>query len=247
MKVCEMKARKEIIGDCTLYNGNCIDILPRIERIDCVVTDPPYGDGAGVGYGLYDKQIAGNEDPLLNCEALRYIYHCLRKNGTVYNFTNATHQDFLRQYVNKYSRLQFKRNVIWDKNGMKLGGAFRPQYEVIMVLEKGKPVYHRKDFADVQRFSTVQHTPDSHPHEKPLGLVKGLIAHSSQVGETILDPFMGSGSTGVAAAQMGRKFVGIELDPGYFDMACRRIESALKQGDIFGADYAQLRQDEMTL
>ncbi|MBM3618828.1 MAG: site-specific DNA-methyltransferase [Alphaproteobacteria bacterium] len=242
-----MKARKEVIGSCTLYHGDCLDILPRIESVDSVITDPPYGDGTGVGYGLYDKEIAGNDDPLLNCHALRLLYHCLRKNGTIYNFTNWKHQDFLRSYAARYTRLNFKRTVIWDKKGMKLGSDFRPQHEIILVLEKGKPVYRRKDFADVQTFATVQHTADTHPHEKPLGLMKGLIAHSSQAGETILDPFMGSGSTGVAAAMMGRKFIGIELDEKYFDLACRRIEAAHKQGDFFGGNETPLEQVKMEL
>lgn len=228
-----MKARKEIIGDCILYHGDCLDILPRIERVDCILTDPPYGDGAGVGYGQYDKEILGNDDPLLNAQMLRYAYHCLRKNGTIYNFTNWKHQDFIRAYVDRYSRLKLKHSVVWDKKGMKLGAAFRPQHEIIMVLEKGKPTYQRKDFADVQTFPTVNHTAATHPHEKPLGLLKGMLAHSTQHGDTVLDPFMGSGSTGVACAMMGRKFIGIELDDTYFDMACRRIEEAYKQGDIF--------------
>lgn len=240
-----MKVKKEIIGDCTLYLGDCIEQLPHIERVDCVITDPPYGDGANTVYGQYDKAILGNDDPLLNCTMLGKVYHCLRKNATVYNFTNQKHQDFLRTYVGRYSRLQMRHTVVWDKNGMKLGGAFRPAHEIILVLEKGKPHYHRKDFSDVQRYSIAQHSADSHPHEKPLPLLKGLLAHSTQPGETVLDPFMGSGSTGVACALMGRKFIGIELDSRYFDMACRRIENAYRQSDLFGGIEEELKQEEM--
>ena len=228
-----MKARKEKIGDCTLYLGDCLDVLPKVERVDCVITDPPYGDGAGTGYGTLKKEILGNDDPLLNAQMLRAAYSCLRKNGTIYNFTNWKHQDFLRFYVERYTRLKMKHSVVWDKKGMKLGAAFRPQYEVILVLEKGKPHYQRKDFADVQCFSTIAHTASTHPHEKPIELLKGLLYHSSLPGETILDPFMGSGSTGVACARMGRKFIGIELDEKYFDMACQRIEGAYSQKDMF--------------
>jgi DNA modification methylase len=239
-----MKARKEVIGDCTLYQGDCIELLPRIERVDCVVTDPPYGDGPDADYGTYDKTIAGNDDPLLNCAMLRIVYHCLRKNATVYNFTNWRHQDFLRAYVARYSKLQMRHSIVWEK-GMKMGGAFRPAHEIIMVLEKGKPAYRRKDYADVQRYSIPLHTAETHPHEKPLPLLKGMLAHSTNPGDTVLDPFMGSGSTGVACALMGRKFIGIELDATYFDMACRRIENAYRQGDLFGAAEPELKQEGM--
>lgn len=242
-----MKTRKEVIGDAVLYLGNCLEALPRIEQVDCVLTDPPYGDGANTVYGQHDKMIQGNDDPVLNCQMLREVYHCLRKNGIVWNFSNWKHQDFLRSYIARYSRLKLKHTVIWDKNGMKLGGAFRPQYEVVLVLEKGKPAFHRKDYADVQRFSTVNHTASSHPHEKPLPLLKGMLAHSTQAGDTVLDPFMGSGSTGVACALMGRKFIGIELEQRYFDMACKRIEDAYKQGDIFTGNEAPMEQVKLEL
>jgi DNA modification methylase len=241
-----MKTRKEVVGDCTLYLSDCLTVLPKLEKIDCIITDPPYGDGKNTVYGLYDKQIAGNDDPLLNCAMLREAYHCLRKNGTIYNFTNWKHEDFLRAYIAKYSRLKMRHSIVWDKNGIKLGGAFRPAHERVLVFEKGKPGYRRKDYGDVQRFSCVQHSVSSHPHEKPLPLLKGMLAHSTNIGDTVLDPFMGSGSTGVACAQMGRKFVGIELDEAYFDMACRRIEVAYRQGDLL-CPTPSLTQDKMEI
>lgn len=130
---------------------------------------------------------------------------------------------------------------------MKMGSDFRTAHERILVLEKGKPGYRRKDYADVQRYAMPQHTADTHPHEKPLPLLRGMLAHSTNPGDTVLDPFMGSGSTGVACALMGRKFIGIELDTTYFDMACRRIEQAYRQGDLFGGVEEGLKQDSMEL
>lgn len=241
-----MKTRTEIIGDCTLHLGDCISVLPRIERVDCVLTDPPYGDGADAVYGQFEKAIAGNEDPLLNCTMLRLAYHCLRKNGTIYNFTTWKHEDFLRAFADRYTGLKVRHSVVWDK-GMKMGADFRVAHERILVLEKGKPGYKRKDFADVQRHSMPQHSIETHPHEKPLALLKGMLAHSTAPGDTVLDPFMGSGSTGVACALMGRKFVGIELDERYFDMACARIEQAYRQGDLFGGVEEPLKQVGMEL
>lgn len=241
-----MKARKEVIGNCVLYHGDCIELLPHIERVDCMLTDPPYGDGGDAVYGQYDKAIAGNDDPLLNCTMLRVAYHCLRKNATIYNFTTWKHEDFIRGYVGRYTNLRLRHSLVWDK-GMKMGADFRVAHERIMVLEKGKPRYHRKDFADVQRHAMPQHSADTHPHEKPLPLLKGMLAHSTNPGETVLDPFMGSGSTGVACAQMGRKFIGIELDEKFFDMACHRIEQAYRQSDLFGDAEGALKQTLMEL
>ena len=74
---------------------------------------------------------------------------------------------------------------------------------------------------------------DGHPTQKPVGLLKHWVVDFSDEGELILDPFMGSGTTGVAAVQMGRAFVGIEQNPRYFEIACKRIEDAQRQGSLF--------------
>ena len=92
------------------------------------------------------------------------------------------------------------------------GWAFRHQYELILVLEKGKPKYNLKNFSDVQSASHINHNKLNHPHEKPLDLLKKMIVHSSGEGDIVLDPFAGSGSTCKACEELGRKWVGIELD-----------------------------------
>jgi DNA modification methylase len=76
-------------------------------------------------------------------------------------------------------------------------------------------------------------TRGDHPTQKPIGVMKWAIGHLPEPSSTILDPFMGSGTTGAAAVQMGKKFIGIEREPKYFDIACKRIEDAQKQGDLF--------------
>lgn len=225
--------KQEIIGDCRLILGDCMEVLAKLEKVDAVITDPPYGDGAKAVYGLHDKAIAGNDDPLLNCRMLGAVYHCLRKNGSIYNFTNHKHVDFLKHYARQYTRLRWRHTLVWAKHGMGMGGAFRPAHELVAVLEKGKPFYRRKDFGDVQHFPIIQHDAGTHPHEKPLGLIKGMVQHSTCEGMLVLDPFMGSGTTAVACAHMGRRFVGIELDERYFEMACKRVEAAYRQPDLF--------------
>lgn len=84
-----------------------------------------------------------------------------------------------------------------------------------------------------------------HPNEKPLELIRGLVDTHSNIGDIILDPFMGSGTTGVAAVNLGRKFIGIEIEEKYFDIACRRISEALRQPDMFIEKPKPLKQEAM--
>ena len=88
-------------------------------------------------------------------------------------------------------------------------------------------------YTDVWAFPTVSSYPGKHPCEKPLAMMEHIIAASSRPGDVVLDPFMGSGTTGVACVKLGRKFIGIELDPGYFDIAVKRIKAAYADGGLF--------------
>ncbi len=104
-----------------------------------------------------------------------------------------------------------------------MGWAFRHQYELILVLEKGNPKYNLTDFSDVQNSTHINHNKDNHPHEKPIDLLEKLIEHSSKKGDLILDPFCGSGSTCIACSKMGRNFIGIELDDKWVKLAEKRL------------------------
>lgn len=84
-----------------------------------------------------------------------------------------------------------------------------------------------------------------HPNEKPLRLMEQIVATHSQPGDVVLDPFMGSGTTGVAAIKLGRRFIGIELDPAHFETACRRFEEAYKQPRLFAEPAPKIEQLSM--
>lgn len=90
-----------------------------------------------------------------------------------------------------------------------------------------------KSTPNIISMSAPQGAIREHPNEKPLGLVRKFVVLHTEAGDTVLDPFMGSGTTGVVCAQMGRRFIGIELDEGYFDIACKRIKEAYAQPDMF--------------
>ncbi|MCK4997122.1 site-specific DNA-methyltransferase [Candidatus Pacearchaeota archaeon] len=178
--------------------------------IDLIVTDPPYGDN--VGYGWNNKTIINNENPLINCTALVEMYRVLKLNSSLYLFTNWKHYPFLTEFISRYTKFKIRHLVVWEKHNFGLGWAFRHQYELILVLEKGKPKYNLKNFSDVQTASHINHNKSNHPHQKPVDLLMKMIEHSSKVGDLVLDPFAGSGSTGKACEKLDRKWIGIELD-----------------------------------
>lgn len=136
----------------------------------------------------------------------------------------------------------FKQMVVWDKGPMGMGWHYRRSYETVLVGEKrgGKCKWYdetnkieniiRNQWAS---FRKIIPSKEQHPTQKPIGLSSWFIQLHSQEGEIVLDPFMGSGTTGISCVDLKRKFIGIELDPQFFDMACQRIEKAQRQILLF--------------
>jgi DNA modification methylase len=192
--------------------GDCLEVMRTFPNnsIDLIVTDPPYGDN--VAYGFNNKTIRNNENPLINCNALVEMYRVLKKNSSLYLFTNWKHYPFLTEFIVRYTNFKIRHLVVWKKHNFGLGWAFRHQYELILVLEKGKPKYNLTNFSDVQTAKPIIHNKVNHPHQKPLDLLMKIIEHSSKKGDVVLDPFAGSGSTCKACEGLGRRWIGIELD-----------------------------------
>ena len=130
--------------------------------------------------------------------------------------------------------LQFFHSVIWDKKNPGLGWRYRRQHEMVMVAHRTGGTLRWQDDARAVRNIYSQMPPRDrvHPNEKPVEMVAHFLENHTYPGDTVLDPFMGSGTTGVAAMRMGRKFIGVELDPAHFETACQRIRSA-QEGDMF--------------
>lgn len=210
------------IGDCTLYHGDCRQILPTLAGVDAVVSDPPYGIG-------YEKGAGGKGQP------------ALRNLGTIAGddapFDPADLLGFRHVILwgaNHYAqRLPHGRWLAWDK----LAGM--PAYDSFSDVEfawrngRGKDVIFSHLWKGICQASEKGGKQRWHPTQKPIALMAWCLRQLPADAQTILDPYMGSGTTGIACARMGRKFVGIEIDRGYFDIACKRINEAYRQADFF--------------
>lgn len=236
--------RVEIIGDATLYLGECRDILPNLSDISVVVTDPPYlvtsggfGEPEG-GFGGWIKDSYDNKGKIVACDLdwtdwLPLIPSTLRDVAHVYIFSNDRNLSVARGAA-EAAGLKFHRLLIWDKRAALPNRWYQQTCEFVLFMRQGK-ARMINDPSSKSLQSIFQRDESSHPTEKPVALCALYIKNSSDTGDTVLDPFMGSGTTGVAAIRSGRKFIGCEIDPKYFDIACHRIESALVQADMFSS------------
>lgn len=212
-----METNRIVKSDCIKFMRN----MPN-NCIDLIITDPPYGDN--IAYGFTNKTIKNNQNPLVNCLALAECYRILKKNSTLYNFTNWKHYPFLSEFITRYTKFKIRHVIVWRKHNFGMGYAFRHQFELILVLEKGNPKYKLTNFSDVQNADHINHNGKTHPHQKPLDLLIKMIEHSSEEGDLIFDPFCGSGSTCVASQMKKRKWLGVELENKYVNLARKRVE-----------------------
>lgn len=212
--------RVEQIGDCTLYLGDCMEIMPTLGKVDAVVTDPPYGIGAAKGAHSNLKMADMDWDS--SAPDISWIIE-MGVPAIVWG-------------GNYFPMPPTRCFLIWDKHPMPPSYAFG-EYAWTS-LDKNAAAWRGK----VGNETPVKDR--SHPTQKPVGLMSWCLSHIP-TSEIILDPFMGSGTTGVACVKAGRTFVGIEREPTYFDIACRRIEEAYKQPDMFVAGPDIPKQENM--
>ena len=210
--------RVETIGDATLYLGDCRDVLPTLGPVDAVVTDPPFGMSFQSNHRTLQHAAIANDG---TDELLRWATE-IRPKHSAYVFC---------RWDNLANLPKPKSVVTWVKNNWSMGDLEHEharQTEVACFypgpshrFPKGRPT----DVIECPRTGNIHH-----PTEKPVALMWAIVRWTEGV---VLDPFMGSGTTGVACAQLGRPFVGVEMDPTHFATACRRIEEAYRQPRLF--------------
>ena len=221
--------REEIIGRARLILGDCRDILPTLPKVDAVVTDIPYGEVNRDSGGLrnLDKGAADVAD--FDIVELTRLLACGHSN---YVFCGIEQVSTIRAEMVKLGLTT--RSCVWEKtNPSPMNGQrfWLSSLEHCVFGRASKAPFFEMCASAVWRCPTE--IEQQHPTQKPVRLMARLIAASATPECSVLDPFMGSGTTGVAAVQMGRDFIGIEREPKYFDIACRRIEDAQRQKDLF--------------
>lgn len=211
-------SRIETIGDATLYLGDCREILPTLGKVDAVVTDPPYGQDYTKAGGF-----STNWRPWRDAAP----WDAQRPDKSVF--------DMLRDCS--------ATQIIWGGNYFT---DYLPPSMQWFVWDKGQRDFSLADFemawssqqkaARVVQYARGKAREDGkeHPTQKPVEVMAYCIEALPRDAQTICDPFMGSGTTGVAAIKCGRRFIGIEIEPDYFDIACRRVAEAWKQPRLFG-------------
>jgi len=202
-------SRVEVIGNATLYLGDCRDILPTLPKVDAVVTDPPYGLGKRMQGGTWGAQ-EHNEG---------FLKWDLEKPDDVVS-TLIGYQIPSIIWGGNYFEMPASRCwLIWNKVN-----SVPTMADMEMAWTNLEKPAKRLDLP-------VGRVEFGHPTQKPLKLMEWCLGHVPN--GTTLDPFMGSGTTGVACANLGRPFIGIEKEPKYFEIACGRIKAAQDQGRLF--------------
>ncbi len=218
-----------------VYLGDCIQGMAALpdECVDLIVSDPPYL----IQYRSkrrHDKThefcspIQNDDNPLLIENYLAACYRVLKQDAAFYVFCSAKTVDFFKSAAQDV-HFSLRNTIVWKKNAWTTGdlqAAFGFQYEVILLLNKGRAMLQGKRTGDVWEFPRVSGKAQLHQNQKPVELIERCIIYHSKPGDLVLDGFMGSGTTAIAARNTRRRFLGWEIEPKYFDI----IESRLKEG-----------------
>lgn len=216
--------RKEVIGNATLYLGDCLEVLPTLAPVDAVITDPPYGLGEARKDHKSRNKLAGSPDyersSWDDSPAAQEALDLLR-------LVSDTQVIFGGNY---FPLPPAKCWLIWDKVN---GENDFADAEMAWTNINGAVRLIRHMWAGMLRDSE-RTTSREHPTQKPIAVMAWAIEKAKlQQNSMILDPFMGSGTTGVAAIQAGHRFIGVEIHEPYFNIACERIENAQRQERLF--------------
>lgn len=214
-----------------LMQGDCLERMKEIddESVNLILTDPPYGMGFQSNYRkkVYNK-ICGDTDIGWIREFCFQASRVMANNSAAYIFCSFHNIEKFKYEIQKV--LKVKNILVWEKNNTSMGdlrGDFSPKVEFVIFSVKGRPLIRGKRDANIFKFSRTGN--DLHPTQKPVDMCEYLIEKFSDEGDIVLDPFMGSGTTGVACVNTNRNFIGIERDEGYFKIAQERIERAKKE------------------
>ena len=220
-----------------LMHGDCLELMKDIPdgSVDLVLTDPPYL----IKYKTnrrknknhdFCTEILNDDNYELISFYIKECYRILKNDTAMYMFCNCDKADFFKQELQK-AGFKIKNMIIWVKNNWTAGdlkAQFGKQYEIIFLVNKGRKYFNGKRLTDIWCFDKVAGKNQQHQNQKPVDLLEQCILKHSNENEIVFDGFMGSGSTGVACVNTNRRFIGIELDDKYFEIAKQRINAAIR-------------------
>ncbi len=220
-----------------LYKGDCLEVMDSLIekgiKVDCILTDPPYGMKFCSGHRKEKYDNIKNDDNLEWLDLfVEKIYKLAKDNTAHYCFCSWHYIDKFKQSIERF--FEVKDILVWEKNNTGMGdlrGGYAPKCEFIIFFKKGKTNLNGKREPNIFKFSRTNN--ELHPTQKPVDLLKFLLSKVTNENDTILDCFMGSGSTGCACKELNRDFIGIELDENYFNIAKNRIEKHTFSTELF--------------
>lgn len=225
-----------------LRQGDCLELMKNIpdKSIDLIVTDPPYKTISGghntpkwiSGYGnsvlykndgkIFEYNNINHEDWLKEC------YRILKDNTHIYIMTNLLNLFTLKNIAEKVG-FKLHNLLVWEKNTANANRWYMKNCEYVLFMRKGKSKsINNPSSKTIHKFNNIVGNK-RHPTEKPIDLMELYVSNSSKENDIVLDPFMGSGTTGVACVNTNRNFIGIELDENYFNIAKERINNIVRK------------------
>jgi DNA modification methylase len=216
----------------TLIQGDCLEVMHSLSdgSVNAVITDPPYGISYQSAWRTDKKQY----HPRITNDGQPFIwwlydsFRVLKDGGALFCFCHWRTQEAFRLAIG-WAGFKVCQHVIWDRDWHGMGDlqtSFAPQHDVIWQASKGRCEIRGIRPRSVLRLHRLNGSTLLHPTQKPVSLMTPLIESITDLGHTVLDPFMGSGSTGVACLKTGRRFIGIEIDSSYCNIAKERLARA---------------------
>lgn len=215
-----------------LMQGDCLERMKEITSgsVEMILTDPPYGMDFQSNRRVVQQKFA----KIANDKSLDWVdsfidecHRVMTDNSAIYFFCSWHNIDYFKMAIER--KFKLKNMIVWVKNNHGSGdlkGGYAPQHEIVFYACKGRVLNRGKRIPDVIYADKIPSAKLVHPTEKNISMLSVFVNQHTDLGMTVLDPFMGSGTTGIASMNTGRKFIGIELDLNYFNIALERIEAA---------------------
>jgi len=212
-----------------IIQGDCLEEMNNIPdgSIDMILTDPRYG----MDYQSNRRTVQKKFSKFSNDKDLGWLdnfiedcFRVLKDNTAIYMFCSWHNIDIFKQSLERHFKL--KNIIVWEKNNHGSGdlkGAYAPKHEFVLYAHKGRSLFREKRIPDVMKFDKIHSSKLLHPTEKNIDMLSVFVKNNSDEGQTILDPFAGSGTTGVACQNLNRNYILIEKEPEYIEIIKQRL------------------------